>query len=155
MADDPKGGGQPNFVAGLQMFAAIIALLVGLIWLGFEGIDWLEITPDDNAVFGYLMVTTIIMAFAGAVLWKIITGGIDLTGIIAEPAKPDQKVGKASLSRFQMLLFTFVVAGLFLMLSIEAGAFVNIPGNVLGLIGISGGTYVLSKTVGKEKDDSE
>jgi hypothetical protein len=31
---------------------------------------------------------------------------------------------KASLSRFQFLLFTFVIAGLFLLLSIEAGTFV-------------------------------
>ena len=54
---------------------------------------------------------------------------------------------KASLARFQFLLFTFVVAGLFLLLSIEAGTFVEIPNNVLALIGISGGSFLVSKGV--------
>lgn len=54
---------------------------------------------------------------------------------------------KASLSRFQFLIFTFVIAGLFLLLSIEAGTFVEIPTNVLGLLGISGGNYLVSKAV--------
>jgi hypothetical protein len=53
--------------------------------------------------------------------------------------------GKASLSRFQFLIFTFVIAGLYLLLSIEAGTFVDIPTNVLGLLGISGGSFLVSK----------
>ena len=78
-------------------------------------------------------------------------GTIKLDGLIAEldPAKPSD-YGKASLSRFQFLLFTFVVAGLFLLLSIETGAFVNVPGDVLGLIGISSGTFVVSKAVSNQ-----
>ena len=56
---------------------------------------------------------------------------------------------KASMSRFQFLIFTFVIAGLFLLLSIEAGTFVDIPPNVLALLGISGGTYVVSKAANK------
>ena len=35
-----------------------------------------------------------------------------------------------------------MVAGLFLLLSIEAGTFVDIPTNVLGLIGISSASYL-------------
>jgi hypothetical protein len=45
-------------------------------------------------------------------------------------------------------IFTFVVAGLFLLLSIEAGTFVDIPTNVLALLGISGGSYLVAKGVG-------
>ena len=48
------------------------------------------------------------------------------------------------------LLFTFVVAGLFLPLSIETGAFVHVPGDVLGLMGISSGTFVVSKAVSNQ-----
>lgn len=138
----------------------IVILLVLVLALGVWAVQTFEIKPSDNAVLGFLAVTTIIIAFAGAVLWKIVTGEIQLTGIIAEPAEPGAKdekgkqkeTGKASLSRFQFLLFTFVVAGLFLMLSIEAGAFVNIPANVLGLIGLSGGSFIVSKAVGQSKD---
>jgi hypothetical protein len=45
-----------------------------------------------------------------------------------------------------------VVAGLYLLLSIEAGTFVEIPANVLILLGISGGSYVTSKMVSKQGD---
>jgi len=85
----------------------------------------------------------IILGLAAVVLWLVFTGKIDLAGLIAEPG-PD---GKASLSRFQFLLFTFVVAGVFLLLCIESGTFVEIPPSVLGLIGISGGSYVISKGI--------
>lgn len=83
----------------------------------------------------------IILGLAGAVLWLVFTGKIDLTDLIAEPDH------KASLARFQFLLFTFVVAGVFLLLCIESGTFVDIPPSVLGLIGISGGSYVISKGI--------
>ena len=85
----------------------------------------------------------IILGLAAIVLWLVFTGKIPLTGLIAEP----DNLQKASLSRFQFLLFTFVVAGVFLLLCIESGTFVEIPGSVLGLIGISSGSYVISKGI--------
>jgi hypothetical protein len=56
-------------------------------------------------------------------------------------------VAKASLSRFQFLIFTFVIGGLFLLLSIRAGTFVEIPTNVLALLGISAGSYLVAQAV--------
>jgi len=85
----------------------------------------------------------IILGLAAVVLWKVFTGKIPLAGLIAEP----DNQGKASLARFQFLLFTFVVAGIFLLLCIESGTFVEIPASVLGLIGISSGSYVISKGI--------
>lgn len=111
---------------------------------------WKEATPADIALVGFIAFSAVVVSFAAAVLWQIITGKIDLYGIISEPdgaANVDGRA-KASLSRFQFLLFTFVIAGLFLMLSIEAGSFVNIPDNVLVLIGLSGGGFIASKAVG-------
>jgi hypothetical protein len=110
-------------------------------------------TAGDIALVGFIAFSAVIVAFAAVVLWEIVDGKINLAGIISEPqdvAGPDGKA-KASLSRFQFLVFTFVVAGLFLMLSIEAGTFVNIPNNVLGLIGLSGGGFIVSKAVGHRK----
>ena len=110
-------------------------------------------TPADIALIGFVAFSAIVISFAAAVLWEIINGSIDLSGIISEPDGAANVGGqpKASLSRFQFLLFTFVVAGLFLMLSIEAGSFVNIPDNVLMLIGISGGGFIASKAVGHKQ----
>lgn len=97
------------------------------------------------------------------IIVKIWKDKIPLDGLLAEaiaatvpaaPAGAESAVSavatglyKASLSRFQLLVFTFVTAGLFLVLSIEAGQMVDIPNGVLGLLGISGGSYVTAKAV--------
>ncbi|PIC01266.1 hypothetical protein [Caulobacter sp. X] len=120
-----------------------------------------------------IAVVVIILGFAAVVVWRLITTKGVLDGLIAEPtdaevvkavtdalkaanpaASPSEvatairsTAAKASLSRFQFLIFTFVVAGLFLLLSIEAGAFVEVPPTVLGLIGLSGGSFVISKGI--------
>jgi NADH:ubiquinone oxidoreductase subunit 6 (subunit J) len=91
----------------------------------------------------------LIIVFIGAValivLVNIYSGKIDLKGLLAEAT------GKASLSRLQLLLFTFVIAGLYLILCLEAGEFVEIPNQVLGLLGISGASYVVSKGIQMNK----
>jgi hypothetical protein len=110
------------------------------------------LTAQNIAFWGFAIIALILLGFAAIVLWKIYTDKISLLGLIAEPAQAD-KAGepKASLSRFQFLIFTFVVAGLFLLLSIEAGTFVDIPNNVLALLGISGGSFLVSKGMSASK----
>lgn len=94
----------------------------------------------------------IICGFVGIlgilVLWNVFTGKIDLSRLISEPN------GDASMSRFQFLVFTFVIA-LSLFVVIASGssssngkpAFPNIPGTVLSLLGISGSSYLVSKGI--------
>lgn len=89
-----------------------------------------------------IVVTVIILAIGLVIAWKMLTDKIDISSLLEEPDS-----SKASISRFQFLLFAFVVAGLLLMLSIESGAFVEVPQSVLILLGISGGGYVASKTI--------
>jgi hypothetical protein len=105
--------------------------------------------PQVISLTSFTVITLIVLALAFIVLWKIWKNQISLTGLLAEMPPPGTPVAdaKASLSRFQMFIFTFVIAGLFMMLSIEAGGFVDVPQNVLILLGISGGTYVISQTV--------
>lgn len=88
-------------------------------------------------------VTVLIGAFAIAIIYKMIKGDINLMYLIAGAD------GDASLSRFQFLIFTFVIAlGLFLIiLSANPPGFPGIPGGILALLGISGGSYVTSKAV--------
>lgn len=83
----------------------------------------------------------LVLGLAGVILLKIFSDKIDISQLIAESD------GKASLSRFQFLIFTFVIAGLYLLLCIESGTFIEIPASVLGLMGISGGSYVVSKGI--------
>lgn len=101
---------------------------------------------QDISWIGFAIVAFILISFAGLVLWKLFWNADALDGLLSEPG-----LTKASMARFQLLIFTFVIAGLYLLLSIEAGTFVDIPGNVLGLLGISSGTYVVSKAVQMNK----
>jgi hypothetical protein len=101
-------------------------------------------TASNLALWSFFILSAILLLFALIVLGKIWKGTIKLDGLLNEEGSGP---AKASLSRFQFLIFTFVIAGLYLLLSIEAGTFVDIPVNVLALLGISGGSYVLSKSV--------
>jgi len=110
------------------------------------------LNPQNIALYSFLVISIIILLFALLVLWRIYQNQIDISGILLEPPSPTAPVGtppKASLSRFQFLIFTFVIAGLFLLLSIEAGTFVDVPNNVLAMLGISGGSYLVSKAAQK------
>lgn len=104
-------------------------------------------TPDPNfhflaLVMGWI-ITVLIAAFALAIIYKMVRGDINLMYLISGTD------GDASLSRFQFLIFTFVIAlGLFLIiLSASPPSFPAIPGGILALLGISGGSYVTSKAV--------
>jgi dolichyl-phosphate-mannose--protein O-mannosyl transferase len=79
------------------------------------------------------------------ILWKIFRNEIDLKKLISEAN------GDASMSRFQFLIFTFVIAlmWIYLFFCNECKEFPNIPNGVLGLMGISGGTYAVSKGIQK------
>ena len=90
-------------------------------------------------------VLVIFLAVVAAIIaYKMLIGQIDMTDLIDEPT------GKASLARFQFLLFTFAVVGIFVYLCFKAGDWVNIPNGVLALIGISGASYVISKGIQKQ-----
>lgn len=85
------------------------------------------------------------------VIYKMWTGDIKLDGLLIEGTD-----GKASLSRFQFLVFTFVIAlSLFLVIVGQkpVPAFPEIPGGIFGLLGISGGSYLLSKGVQKNSEN--
>ena len=113
-------------------------------------------------VFVYVFAAGFLGVFL-VLLWKMATDRIDLEFLISEVEPPVQNAVavpgivpmppliKASLSRFQLLLFTLVVAGLYLILCLENGQLIDIPNGTLGLLGISAGGFVVSKSITNKK----
>lgn len=85
------------------------------------------------------------LAFLGlAIIYYILTERIDLSGLISEPN------GNASMSRFQLLVFTFIIgASLFLIIAAPSPpAFPKeVPNGILVLLGISASSYLVSKGI--------
>ncbi|UUX48331.1 hypothetical protein NUH88_13000 [Nisaea acidiphila] len=133
---------------------------------------WLELSLGITTVaitVGFIALGFILLAK----LWK---GNIDLKGLISED-------GKASLSRFQFMLFTFAIVPSYFLLVVQYIAFASefaevlkaknqidaasasaffgalaLPGvseNVLYLIGISSGSYLGSKVTQKVAETSQ
>jgi hypothetical protein len=101
-------------------------------------------------VIGWIL--TVFLGLVGAiVLWKMIFGPIDLTHLISD------ELGFASISRFQLLVFTFVIGmSLFFVIANHQPVpdYPKIPPEILALLGISGGSYVLAKGIQSSRDVS-
>jgi hypothetical protein len=95
-------------------------------------------------------IVAILVGLIGLVIvYQMFVGKINLTKLISESD------GKGSMARLQFLIFTFVIAGSFFLITISKNppAFPDkIPGEVLALLGISGGSYVLGKGIQTAKD---
>ena len=77
-------------------------------------------------------------------IWQ---GKINLSALLNEAN------GEASMSRFQLLIFTFVIAtGLFEIVE-KSGTFPEIPTGVLTLLGISASTYAVGKGISYSQPD--
>jgi hypothetical protein len=74
-----------------------------------------------------------------AVLLDIVRNKIDLSDMLEELS------GGASMSRFQLLVFTFVIAFSFFVVVASQDRLPEIPTNVLTMLGISASTYAVSK----------
>jgi hypothetical protein len=97
--------------------------------------DWLAILTG-YVLLGFIALIGIL------VIWKIFNGTIDLSMLISEPN------GDASMSRFQLLIFTFVIAAsLFLIIVSERRFPPTIPQGILVLLGISSSSYLVSKGI--------
>jgi hypothetical protein len=95
----------------------------------------LTILVDSVALF--------FVGLQGLILYMIATNRMDLKYLIGD------ENGDASLSRFQFLIFTFVIGSGFLYLTVKNVAFPNVDEGVLMLLGISGATYAIGKTLDK------
>ena len=96
-----------------------------------------------------IVLAVIIGALGLLIVRAVYKGQIDLKLLICE------KDGPASISRFQLLIFTFVIALALFYLVVQNGEFPAISTEILTLLGISGGTYVISKGIHKSGKPGE
>jgi len=103
-------------------------------------------TPDHDPMkkvqlaiaYGMLV---LIFLFGFLVLAAIASGKIDISQLLSEVG------GGASMSRFQLLIFTFVIGLSFFLVVICECKFPEVPKEVLTLLGISASTYGVSKGI--------
>jgi hypothetical protein len=111
----------------------IIALYVSLVVQG-DGIAKVKLAIAYGGMVLFFL-------FGFMILAAIASGKIDISKLLEESG------GGASLSRFQLLIFTFVVGLSLFMIVVGTGVFPKIPTEVLTLLGISATTYGVSKGI--------
>lgn len=124
------------------------ASLIGAIIFAFVIARWVPGDPREKIVlaieYGGLVITFL---FGFMILAAIASGKIDISAILEEKAADGTTTG-ASMSRFQLLIFTFVIALSLFLIVVNTGDFpATIPPEVLTLLGISAATYAVSKGI--------
>jgi len=99
-----------------------------------------DATVKLKLAFEYGMLVLLFL-FGFMILAAIASGRIDISTLLTEDG------GGASMSRFQLLIFSFVVALSFFLIVVCDCKFTEIPANVLALLGISATTYGVSKGI--------
>ena len=103
------------------------------------------VQPSGVGVWAAWVVLGFLALLGAAILYNVVIGKIDLSGLISEPT------GDASMSRFQLLVFTFVIAAsLFLIIASTTPSPQfpkDIPSGILMLLGISASSYLVSKGI--------
>jgi len=127
------------------LMAAVILAIIGVILFYLPG-DPASTTVALNKLkiaTGFTLLALIFL-FGLSVLIYIANGKIDLSDLLSETG--DSK--GASMSRFQLLIFTLVIGlSLFLVVVAEMKFPPSIPPEILTLLGISGTTYAVSKGI--------
>jgi hypothetical protein len=94
------------------------------------------------------IIAIFIAALEAIIIFFIVVGKININKIISD------ENGDASLSRFQFLIFTFVVAMslFYLVVKSDPPQFPPITPEILGLLGISSASYVIAKGIQASRD---
>jgi len=132
----------------ISVIATIAAAFIIAIWVP---------TPDHDPVKKVQLalayaVLVLLFLFGFFVIAAIATGKIDIGSLLSES---DGNISKASMSRFQLLIFTFVIGISFFLVVLYNRDFPNVPNQVLTLLGISASTYGVSKGIHASTTDKD
>ncbi len=153
----PVGAGMIRTWFPVGAWASAQALVVTGLWSGAAATPPLVAWLMEAHGWRWALVVTSVPSLALVVLWRIFDGTIDLKFLLSEKAGQQ---GVASMSRFQLLVFIFVIALSFFLVVIanikilQANPRVDhlpllpdVPSGVLGLLGISASSYAVSKAI--------
>jgi len=127
-----------HLTAKVSLAVVVIALLAA--WYIFSASTAQEQTRRLLLVTEYLALL-IVFLFGVVVLAEMVAGRIDLSQLLGEHG------GGASMSRFQLLIFTLVIGVSFVLVVANTNKMPEISTQVLMLLGISGSTYAVSKGI--------
>lgn len=127
------------------LMGAVVLIILGVIltYLPGDAANTAAALNKLKIATGFTLLSLVFL-FGFAVLVYIANGKIDLSDLLSETGD-----GKgASMSRFQLLIFTLVIAlSLFLVTAANMQFPASIPPEILTLLGISASTYAVSKGI--------
>jgi quinol-cytochrome oxidoreductase complex cytochrome b subunit len=144
MPDKSEKPGTMEFI--ISVVATVVVAFVIAIWVP---------TPDHDPskkvqlALAYSMLVLLFL-FGFFIIAAIASGKINISQLLTEKDGD----GKASMSRFQLLIFTFVIGVSFFMVVVSNNKLPEVPNQVLTLLGISATTYGVSKGIQASTTDS-
>jgi hypothetical protein len=131
----------PEFVVSVVL--SIVTALVIAVWVPGDGATKVRLAISYA---GLIM----LFLFGFLILAGIASGKIDISQLLTEKGSSG-----ASMSRFQLLIFTFVISlSLFLIVVTKQDFPKEIPNQVLTLLGISATTYGVGKGIQATSNDT-
>jgi hypothetical protein len=124
-----------NLIRGVLVVIGLAPIIVVTYFALYRGL-----TKEALMLLVGAELATLLFSFGLVVLHAIVTDQIRIDSILNE------RTGEASVSRFQLVIFTFTIALTFVYLTLcGSGQFPAIPKEVLILLGISASTYGVGK----------
>jgi hypothetical protein len=127
----------PEFV--ISTILAVATAFVIAIWVHGDAMTKVKLA----IAYGGLVM---LFLFGFLILAGIASGKIDISQLLEEKG-PDGNNGGASMGRFQLLIFTFVIGLSFFYVVLCKCDMPEIPTNVLALLGVSATTYGVGKGI--------
>lgn len=135
----------PEFVASVVL--AIGTAFVIAVFVHGDGMTKVKLAI---AYAGLIM----LFLFGFMILAAIASGKIDISQLLEEKGA-DGTNGGASMGRFQLLIFTFVIGLSFFLVVLCKCDIPQLPTNVLALLGVSATTYGVGKGIQATTQDSQ
>jgi len=136
--------------------AEFVISVIATVAVAFIIAIWVP-TPDHDPVkkvqlaLAYAMLVLLFL-FGFFVIAAIASGKIDISSLLTEGTG---ETSKASMSRFQLLIFTFVIGVSFFLVVLCECKLPEVPNQVLTLLGISASTYGVSKGIQASTQDKK
>ena len=125
------------------LMGVVILAIIGVILFYVPGDkESKEIALNKLTIAAGFALLALVFLYGLAVLIYIAKGSIDLSNLLSETGD-----SKASMSRFQLLIFTLVIALSLFLVVVSKMEFPKIPPEILTLLGISASTYAVSKGI--------